>query len=153
VTGERKGKEMMHAAPSLHLTLRNEPFATAALRRGVDCLADECGLPQEARFDLKLAATEALANALVGAPADHEVDVFMATDDDSVEVEVHDRGGFRPQVRNGHVLEAEGGRGIPLMLALVDEVEFASTNEGTLVRIRKRLRRRPRRPAEAGFVL
>ena len=105
----------------------------------MDRLADECGLPQEARFDLKLAATEALTNALVGASADHEVDVFMATDDDSVEVEVLDRGGFRPYVRNGHVLEAEGGRGIPLMLALVDEVEFRATGEGTRVRMRKHL--------------
>lgn len=139
MTGERKGKEMMHSAPSLHLTLRNEPFATTALRQGVDRLADECGLPQEARFDLKLAATEALTNALVGAPTNHEVDVYLGTDDDSVEVEVRDRGGFRPHIRNEHVLDAEGGRGIPLMLALVDEVEFRATGEGTRVRMRKRL--------------
>jgi anti-sigma regulatory factor (Ser/Thr protein kinase) len=130
---------MTHAAPSLHLTLRNEPFATTALRRGVDRLADECGLPQEARFDLKLAATEALTNALVGAPTDHEVDVFLGTDADSVQVEVRDRGGFRPHLRAGHILDAEGGRGIPLMLALVDEIEFRATGEGTRVRMRKRL--------------
>jgi anti-sigma regulatory factor (Ser/Thr protein kinase) len=137
---------MMHAPPSLHLTLRNEPFATMALRQGVDRLADEVGLPQEARFDLKLAATEAVANALVGAPGEHEVDVFLGADDDVVQVEVRDRGGFRHQVRNGHALEAEGGRGIPLMLALVDEVEFRATGAGTLVRMRKRLLRRGQKP-------
>jgi anti-sigma regulatory factor (Ser/Thr protein kinase) len=139
LTSERKGKEMMHAAPSLHLRLRNEPFATMALRQGVDRLADEHGLPQDARFDLKLAATEAVANALVGAPSDHVVDVFLGADNDALQVEVRDRGGFRPQVRNGHVLESEGGRGIPLMLALVDEVEFKATSAGTRVRMRKRL--------------
>ena len=130
---------MTHAAPSLHLTLRNEPFATMALRQGVDRVADECGLPKGARFDLKLAATEAVANALVGAPSDHEVDVFLGADNEAVQVEVRDRGGFRPQVRNGHAQEAEGGRGIPLMLALVDEVEFRATRGGTRVRMRKRL--------------
>jgi anti-sigma regulatory factor (Ser/Thr protein kinase) len=130
---------MMHVAPSLHLTLRNEPFATTELRREVDRLADECGLPQDARFDLKLAATEALTNALVGTPTDHEVEVSLGSDADSVQVEVHDRAGFRPYVRNGHLLDAEGGRGIPLMLALVDEVEFRATGEGTRVRMRKRL--------------
>jgi anti-sigma regulatory factor (Ser/Thr protein kinase) len=130
---------MTHAAPSLHLTLRNEPFATMALRQGVDRLADECGLPQDARFDLKLAATEAVTNALVGAPSDHEVDVILEADNDAVEVEVRDRAGFRPQVRSGHALEAESGRGIPLMLALVDEVEFRATSAGTRVRMRKRL--------------
>jgi anti-sigma regulatory factor (Ser/Thr protein kinase) len=130
---------MTHAAPSLHLTLRNEPFATMALRQGVDRLADACGLPKGARFDLKLAATEAVANALVGAPSDHEVDVFLGADHEAVQVEVRDRGGFRPQVPNGHAQEAEGGRGIPLMLALVDEVEFRATSAGTRVRMRKRL--------------
>jgi anti-sigma regulatory factor (Ser/Thr protein kinase) len=129
----------MHAAPSLHLTVRNEPFATTELRREVDRLADECGLPQQARFDLKLAATEALTNALVGAPLDYEVEVSLDTDEDSVQVEVRDRGGFRPYFRTGHVLDAEGGLGIPLMLALVDEVEFRATGEGTRVRMRKRV--------------
>jgi anti-sigma regulatory factor (Ser/Thr protein kinase) len=102
-------------------------------------MADECGLPQNASFDLKLAATEAVANALVGAPSDHEVEVFLGADNDAVQVEVHDRGGFWPQVRDGHALEAESGRGIPLMLALVDEVEFRATSAGTRVRMRKRL--------------
>jgi anti-sigma regulatory factor (Ser/Thr protein kinase) len=52
---------------------------------------------------------------------------------------VRDQGGFGPHLRAGHILDAEAGRGIPLMLALVDEVEFRATGEGTRVRMRKHL--------------
>jgi anti-sigma regulatory factor (Ser/Thr protein kinase) len=34
--------------------------------------------------------------------------------------------------------DASRGRGLPLMVALADEVEFASLPDGTRVRIRKR---------------
>jgi anti-sigma regulatory factor (Ser/Thr protein kinase) len=37
-------------------------------------------------------------------------------------------------------LDAEGGRGIPIILALVDELEFAQTGRGTRVRMSKRSR-------------
>ncbi len=58
-----------------------------------------------------------------------------------IDVEVADNGSFaKPPERGGF---AEGGRGIPLMLALVDEVEFAHTGDGTRVRMRKHFR--PRR--------
>jgi anti-sigma regulatory factor (Ser/Thr protein kinase) len=48
---------------------------------------------------------------------------------------VTDRGGVDP----ARGVEEEGGRGIPLMLALVDEVEFYSGAAGTRVRMRKRI--------------
>jgi anti-sigma regulatory factor (Ser/Thr protein kinase) len=35
--------------------------------------------------------------------------------------------------------EFDGGRGIPIMIALVDEIEFARTRAGTRVRMRKRV--------------
>jgi anti-sigma regulatory factor (Ser/Thr protein kinase) len=52
-------------------------------------------------------------------------------------VEVADRGVVDP----ARGVEEEGGRGIPLMLALVDEVEFHSGAAGTRVRMRKRITR------------
>jgi anti-sigma regulatory factor (Ser/Thr protein kinase) len=52
---------------------------------------------------------------------------------------VADRGRFvQPAWRRAF---SEGGRGIPLMLALVDELEFAQTGDGTRVRMRKRISR------------
>jgi anti-sigma regulatory factor (Ser/Thr protein kinase) len=52
-------------------------------------------------------------------------------------VEVADSGRFR--VTDG--LNPERGRGLPLMIALADEVEFSTADEGTRVRIRMRVDR------------
>lgn len=98
-------------------------------------MASDCGLLEEAGFDLKLAATEALTNALKRAPPDAEVDVTLIGSRESIEVEVADRGAFSAVSRDGD----ESGRGIPLMLALVDEVQFLRTRSGTRVRVRKHL--------------
>ena len=120
----------------MELILRNEPAATGRLRASLDEVADEYGLPGEERFELKLAATEALTNALrnsAGAP----VRIRIVPRPDEIEVEVADRGTFDA----AGSAEREGGRGIPLMLALVDEVEFSSSAVGTRVRVRKRITR------------
>ena len=127
-------------ASYIDLKLDNRPTATTDLRAAVDRVAKECGLDAGERFDLKLAATEAVTNALKGKPRSHTVEVTLAGHDDAVDVEVVGRGVvFSPvhaPVQRG--LDAEGGRGIPLMLALVDEVEFAQGGGETRVRLRKR---------------
>lgn len=91
------------------------------------------------RFDLKLAATEALTNAVKQAGDGHVVEVVLEGHDGVVDVQVADRGRFVPPSRRSGF--SEGGRGIPLMLALADEIEFAQTGAGTRVRIRKRIER------------
>jgi anti-sigma regulatory factor (Ser/Thr protein kinase) len=126
---------MKQMEPVIQLTLRNEPGATGELRRALDSIADECGLGSEERFALKLAGTEALTNALKGTSYGEAVYVRLSGCDGSVQVEVRAPGEFRSK----GLATVEGGRGIPLMLALADEVEFASTAEGTRVRVRKRL--------------
>ena len=71
---------------------------------------------------------------------DHVVDVTLEGYDGVIDIEVADRGPFSaPAAARGL---AEGGRGIPIMLALVDEVEFVQTGDGTRVRMRKRFRSR-----------
>jgi len=118
------------------LTLHDGPASTAELRAALDRLADAGRLSAEARFDLKVAATEALANALKrSASGGCPVDVRIERREDAVEVEVKDRGSFRIDAAR----DPERGRGIPLMVALVDELEFASSGEGTRVRMRKRI--------------
>jgi serine/threonine-protein kinase RsbW len=120
------------------LRLCNEPEATRKLRAAVARVAHCYGLSGEAEFELKLAATEALTNAVKGTPREHAVEVAITGSPDGVDVEVTDRGEFVLTARRETGLEAEGGRGIPLMLALVDEVQFASVGDGTRVRMRKR---------------
>jgi anti-sigma regulatory factor (Ser/Thr protein kinase) len=101
-------------------------------------VARASNLPAEAVFDLKLAATEALTNAVRGAPEGHAVDVAIEGGDRAVAVELVDRGRFRPAFADQSAVEAESGRGIPLMLALADEVEFSSLKGGgTRVRLRR----------------
>ena len=121
----------------IRLRLRNEPEATSKLRRALDRVTRASSLGADATFDLKLAATEALTNAVKGAPEDHVVDVAIEGGDRAVDVEVTDSGSFRPAFGIETALEAESGRGIPLMLALVDEVEFASVRGRVRVRLRR----------------
>ena len=124
--------------PPVHLILTDEPSSTANLRRVVDSLARAKGLSPEARFDLQLAATEAVANALRhGSPDGLAVGIALEEHDDAIELVVQDQGRFG----NGAGGDGERGRGIPLMLAVADEVAFASTEDGTRVRIRKRISR------------
>jgi anti-sigma regulatory factor (Ser/Thr protein kinase) len=131
---------MAETNPALHLTLSDEPTSAVELRAAVDRVAAASDAPDGTSFDVKVAATEALANALKRSAGDGRgVDVRVEGHRDAIEVEVHDRGRFR--LDHGTGSDVERGRGIPLMVALVDEVEFASSGEGTRVRIRKRVSR------------
>jgi anti-sigma regulatory factor (Ser/Thr protein kinase) len=127
----------------IDLKLRNNPSATRRLRAAVDRIADECRIDDEDRSDLKVAATEAVTNALRAAPGDQTVDVTLACAEHAVDIEVQSAGTFAPEVslEAERPQDVEGGRGIPLILALVDEVEFARTRAGTRVRMRKRVTR------------
>jgi serine/threonine-protein kinase RsbW len=121
------------------LRLNGGSTATGELRAAVERVAKECGLDRGERFDLKLAATEAVTNALKGSPENHTVEVTVAGHEDAVDVEVEDHGVFsRVRAAPHRGPDAESGRGIPIILALVDEVEFAQTSRGTRVRMSKR---------------
>ncbi len=120
----------------MELILHDEPTATRRLRASIDEVADEYPLPGNERFELKLAATEALTNALKSSGGD-PVRIRIVPRPEEIEVEIADRGSFGMGARP----EREGGRGIPLMLALVDEVHFSTTGSGTRVRVRKRVTR------------
>jgi anti-sigma regulatory factor (Ser/Thr protein kinase) len=124
---------------AVRLTVRDDPDSVAEMRSFVERLGTAIGMPDEAVFGLKVAATEAVANALRHRSAgDDRVAVTLAQREDSFEIEVENRGPFRI----GGGLDAERGRGLPLMLALADEVEFSASEEGTRVRLRKLLERR-----------
>jgi serine/threonine-protein kinase RsbW len=121
-------------AAHIQLTLVDRPGATQELREAIDRIAEPFGLSPADRFDVKLAATEAVTNALKGASA-NKVDVTLDADPEALAVEVATSGRFEPQPSRGE----EGGRGLPLMLALVDQVEFARSGHGTRVRMQKRI--------------
>ena len=121
-------------ADGFRLVVHDDRDSVAGMRAAVEDLAAERGLDPETAFDLKVAATEAVANALRHPGAPRAADVTVAADSDAIEVEVRNRGPFRV----GTGADAEHGRGLPLMVALADEVQFSATQDGTCVRIRIR---------------
>ena len=129
----------------LEIPARAEFVALARLV--VSALASsDSNLADERIDDLKLAVSEACTNAIEAhdaAGSDERVLVRCRADDEAMEVCVEDRGqGFdpaglpdHPPVTDPDRLKFERGLGIPLIRALVDEVEFSPTGHGTAVRL------------------
>ena len=114
--------------------LVRELCRTAMLRLGVnpDCSAD-----------VQLALTEACANVVRHATDHDEYEVHCTVSLSECELRVIDRGeGFESgDLGHGHAAgDAETGRGIHLIRALMDTVDFRSEPEdGTVVHLVKRL--------------
>jgi EAL domain-containing protein (putative c-di-GMP-specific phosphodiesterase class I)/anti-sigma regulatory factor (Ser/Thr protein kinase) len=109
-----------------------------AARRLIEETAGVLGFDEAAIWDMKCAATEALTNAVDhGTPSgDGMIHLRLGRDHGDMLVEVW--GGGKP---NGapHVDATHRGRGIAIMTALMDDVEFLRNNGDTVVRLVKRL--------------
>ncbi len=108
--------------------------------------ATDIQLADERVDDLKLAVSEACTNAIEAHGAietAERVRLSCRADDRGLEVSIEDRGsGFdptrlpdHPPVTDPDRLKFERGLGIPLIRALVDEVEITSSHGGTAVRL------------------
>lgn len=121
-----------------------------SLVRSIVTLIAETGskLPDRRIEDLRLAVTEACANAIDAERRKPEVDrqpiiVRCDLEADYVVIEVHDEGGgFDPDALTPHPdvtkparLQFERGLGIPLMRELTDQLEFRREGDGTTVRL------------------
>lgn len=101
--------------------------------------------PDDRIDDFKLAVSEACTNAIEAQGAATEAPIVLRcwADDLALRVTVEDRGsGFdpgslpeRPPVTDPDRLRVERGFGIPIIRALVDELEISSSPEGTAVRM------------------
>ncbi len=112
------------------------PTDLAVVEEAVDLVARHClanGLqPRTARFNLRVALSEALANAIVyGNRMDPEkcVDVRVVVTNEALSLHVEDEGeGFDParvpDPRGPETIETSVGRGLFLIRQLVDEVQF-----------------------------
>jgi anti-sigma regulatory factor (Ser/Thr protein kinase) len=124
--------------PIIH-TFRAHPAALYEIRRFVRERASESSLPAQVVEDLTLAVSEACANAIIHTTTP-DIRVSWVATTDSVQIEIRDRGIFKRQVRMAE-LDGRGSHGIPLMMALVDELnirEGTPTSPGTRVRLIKR---------------
>jgi anti-sigma regulatory factor (Ser/Thr protein kinase) len=122
----------------LSLRLPAEPPVLSSLRRTLRQWLEEHGGGEMAVYDVLVAVTEAAANAVEHAygPVDATFDVEAeAVGDGEVSVVVRDQGRWRPP--RGH----NRGRGTLLMQELMDHFEVTTSEEGTEVRMRRRLTR------------
>jgi serine/threonine-protein kinase RsbW len=119
-----------------------------ALVRGIVTNAAGIGhhLPPRRLEDLRLAVSEAVANAIDGEERLGSIEpllVAIDVDESSIVVTVTDHaGGFvpadvtaLPSAGDPGRLRHERGLGIPLMRSLADDVRFTATADGTAVRL------------------
>ncbi len=101
-------------------------------------LANEFGLGEHDCFQVKLAMSEAVTNAIIhGSHREGDVVGLAASaDGDLLVFEVSDRGHDNPA---GDLVErlAEGGRGLELVSTVMDEVELVRRGSGGLLRFGK----------------
>jgi serine/threonine-protein kinase RsbW len=103
------------------------------------CLLDRVGVPDEAAADIQIALSEACANAVHHATGSSEYFVSLEIGPEGCEVEIVDVGpGFDLPEQQEAQLDAEAGRGLFLMRALVDDFQFLSEQESNRVRLIKR---------------
>ncbi|MFN2608236.1 MAG: ATP-binding protein [Acidimicrobiales bacterium] len=136
---------MVGEVVALEIPARAEFVALARLV--VSALAaTDSQLADERVDDLKIAVSEACTNAIEAhdtVPTDERVRLRCRSDDRGLEVSIEDQGpGFdpaelpdHPPVTDPDRLKFERGLGIPLIRALVDEVEISSSARGTAVRL------------------
>jgi serine/threonine-protein kinase RsbW len=121
--------------------LPSAPASAPEARAIVRDAASELRLDGSTTWELMLATTEAVANAIEhGGPCDPR-GIFLRLEalDGTFEVEVSDCGGcFPPEARSGKPDE-EGGRGMPLIATIMDNLEVLRSSSITRVRFEKRL--------------
>ena len=128
-------------ADRLHLTLPPTSSCLPALRRTVAGMLGD--LDEEVVADVLLALDEAVSNAIRhGSSGGAPVVVTVRSDGEWIEMSVHD-GGPTPRLPR---LPAEappalqtGGRGLWLILQLVDEVRLRRVGDGTRLIMRRRV--------------
>ena len=114
------------------------PSALHEVRKFVREQAENAGLSPATVNDVVLAVSEACANAVLHSGST-DMDVEWRRTPECVEIAIRDRGRF---VRLVPIPEFDrtSGHGIPLMMALMDEVgvrEGTERNPGTTVRLMK----------------
>jgi serine phosphatase RsbU (regulator of sigma subunit)/anti-sigma regulatory factor (Ser/Thr protein kinase) len=125
------------------LRLPADPPVLSSLRRTLRRWLEGLGATELEAYDVLVAVTEAAANAVEHAygPGDASFDVeALMSEDGEVCIMVRDQGSWRPP--RGH----NRGRGTLLMQELMDHFEVATGDDGTEVRMRRRLEKWDRAP-------
>ena len=125
--------------PQRHHSINADVGRLREAREFAERAAAEFGLPSDARYEVKLAMSEAVTNAIMHGSTSEadEIRISASEEADALVFEVVDSGRFRPRVRRRGELP-ESGRGLEFMRTLMDEVEVQPGSNGTLLRFAKR---------------
>ena len=128
---------------SLSLRLPRDRVSVPVIRHLIEHALEEVGVVSETAADVELALAEACANVLEHSGPGDAYDVSITIGPVNCEIRVTDVGrGFDFESLTARMADtdAESGRGIALMRALMDQVRFTSEPEqGTIVHLVKRL--------------
>ena len=127
------------AGRSLRLSRPAQPAAIPQVRRVLRRWLTENGADADELNEVLVAAGEACTNAVQHAygTQDGVVELEALLESGEVTVIISDHGAWR-EAQPLH--PGEGGRGIPLMHGTMDAVEIASDEDGTEVRMKRRLK-------------
>ena len=125
------------------LLLPRDELSVPVVRRVLRASMTTLGVDETCVDDIEVALTEACTNVLDHAQGDDEYQVVAGVDDNQCVIDVVDTGRGFDGERLGQAEaapSAEEGRGIQLIRALVDRVQFRSRPEtGTIVHLEKGL--------------
>jgi serine/threonine-protein kinase RsbW len=132
----------MPLAIDLGLVLPRDNATVPLVRHVLRHTLTEFGVDHQCVGDVELAVTEAAANVIEHSGGDDEYEVKVSVDEHRCEIRVIDaHHGFDPAIADAFPgSDAEHGRGLLLMQALMDSLHFESEPErGTVVRLTKAL--------------
>jgi anti-sigma regulatory factor (Ser/Thr protein kinase) len=119
----------------ISLTLPADPSSLAGLRRRLARFLHATGASETEQYEVMLTICEAAGNAIEHAygPSDATYDVEVAFGDGELVATVRDSGSWRER-RDEH-----RGRGLSIIEKLMDDVNVAADDDGTVVTMRRRL--------------
>jgi anti-sigma regulatory factor (Ser/Thr protein kinase) len=122
------------------ISLPAEPERVRDAREFADAAAAAFGFDDDARFEIRLAASEVVTNAIQhGSDSPDDTIKFSVIEEGRVlHFHVVDGGRFLPRIESGDPL-SDRGRGLTFLAHLMDDVCIESCRPGTMVRFSKRL--------------
>lgn len=131
----------------LQLSLPRDARYVGLLRKVASSLLRGLDVPEESVDDVAIALSEACSNVIRHAQGTHEYGVALTVATASCEIEVRDLGPgidcaaldeTGPGGTVDAIADAEDGRGLSLLRALMDDLQFVRDDDTTKVRLIKR---------------
>lgn len=124
------------------LTITADLGRLAEVRRFADLACRAFGFAPEVSFQIKLAMSEAVANAIEhgSTTPDDPIRLQVVEEGDALAFYVSDGGTFiNPEMLYDHDVMDERGRGLGFIELLMDDVSINPSPEGTVIRFAKRM--------------